>query len=82
VNANAKVDAFLGGYVGVRFSQSRLRLDRALHGIHRAPELRKNTVACRICYAAPVLSNRRVKDRPAFGELLSVPTSSTPIRRL
>jgi hypothetical protein len=41
---------------------------RALHGVNGASELRKDTVARRVRYAAPVLAYELVEDRAAFGE--------------
>ena len=59
-----------GGTTGVRLGQSSLRLHRALHGVHGAPELRKDTVARRVRYAAPVLPNDPVEDRAPFSQPL------------
>ncbi len=40
----------------------------ALHGVHGAPKLRKDAVARRIGYAAPVIPNELIEDRSALGE--------------
>jgi hypothetical protein len=37
----------------VHFGQSGLRFHRALKGVHSTPELGEDTVARRVCYAAP-----------------------------
>jgi hypothetical protein len=54
----------------VGFGQSGLRLYRALHGVHCASELRKNTVASGVRYAAPVFTNEPVEDRAPLGQPL------------
>ena len=82
MDANAEIDLLVGRQVGIRFSQSSLRFHRALHGVHGTPELRKDTVASRVRYAAPVIRNGLVEDRAALGEPLRVPTSSVPMSRL
>ena len=41
-----------------------------LHGIYSAAKLRKDTVARRVRYAAPVFSNDPVEDRAPFGQTL------------
>ena len=48
----------------------RLRIHRALHGIHGASKLGKDTIARRVRYAAPMLSNKPIEDRAALGEPL------------
>ena len=73
MDANAEIDALVGWQAGVRFSQSSLRLHRALHGIHGTPELRKDTVARRVRDAAPVVPNGLVEDRAALGQALERP---------
>src|SRR5262249_1964049 len=55
---------------GVRFNQSGLRLNGALHGVHGTSELRKDTVACCVRYAAPVLPNEPLEDRASLREPL------------
>src|SRR5262249_43085488 len=70
VDANAEADAAIRCETGVRFGQSGLRLHRALHRVHRASELRKDTVACRVRNAASILRNEPVQDRAPFGEAL------------
>ena len=47
-----------------------LRLHSALHGVYSASELRKDTVARRVRYAAPVIPNELVEDCTAFGQAL------------
>ena len=54
----------------VRLGQGSLRLHRALHGVHSASELRKDTVARRVRYAAPVVPNEPVEDCAPFGQPL------------
>ena len=49
-------------------AKSGLRIHRALHGVHGAPKLRKDTIAGRVRYAAPVVPNEPIEDRPALGE--------------
>jgi hypothetical protein len=51
-----------------RLGQSSLGLYRTLHGVHRTPELRKNTIARRVRYAAPVVTNEPVEDGASFGQ--------------
>ena len=63
-----KLDAAIRWETGVRFGQSGLRLHRALHGVHSASELRKDTIARRVRYAAPVFPNEPVEDRAPFGQ--------------
>ena len=65
-----KIDAAIRCETGVRFGQSGLRLHRALHGVHGASELRKDTVARRVRYAAPVFPNEPVEDCAPFGQPL------------
>ena len=48
--------------MGVCLGESGLRVHRTLHGVYRAPELGKDTVASRVRYAAPVIPNEPVKD--------------------
>jgi hypothetical protein len=55
-------DALINGKTGVRFSKSSLRLHSALRGVHSASEFRKDTVARRVCYAAPVFPYEPVED--------------------
>jgi hypothetical protein len=43
---------------------------RALHSVNCASELRKNTIARRVRYATPVVSNELVEDRASFGQAL------------
>ena len=73
VDANAEVDALVWWQAGVCFGESSLRLHRALHGIHGAAELRKDTVACRVRDAASVVRNGLVEDRTALSEPLERP---------
>ena len=51
-------------------AKSGLRIHRALHGVHGAPKLRKDTIARRVGYAAPMVPNEPIEDRPALGEPL------------
>jgi hypothetical protein len=48
--------------------QGGLRLHRALHGLYGAAELRKDTIARRVRYAAPVFPNEPVEDCAALGQ--------------
>src|SRR5262249_53237730 len=68
VNTNAEANAAIRRETGVRLGKSRLGFHRALHGVNGATELRKNTIASRIRYAAPVFSNEPVEDRAPFGQ--------------
>jgi hypothetical protein len=68
VHANAKADAAIRCETGVHFGQSSLRFYRALHRLHGASELRKDTVTRRIRYASPVFPNEPVEDRAALGQ--------------
>jgi hypothetical protein len=70
VHPDTEADAALWCEAGVRFGQRILRRHRALNGVNGAPELRKDTVACRVRYAAPVFSYEPVKDRTPFGQVL------------
>ena len=70
VHANAEVDAAVRRETGVRFGQGGLRIHRALHRIHGASKLGKDTIARRVRYAAPMLPNEPIEDRPALGEPL------------
>ena len=45
-----------------------LRLHRALHRLYSASELRKDTIARRVRYAAPVFPNELVEDCAPFGQ--------------
>jgi hypothetical protein len=65
----------------VRLGQSSLRLHRALYGLNGASELRKDTIARRVRYTAPVVPNEPVEDRAPFGQPLER-ASSAPMRRL
>ena len=68
VNPNAKVDTALGRETGVRLGQGGLRIHRALHRIHGTSKFGKDTVARRVGYAAPMLPNEPVEDRPPLRE--------------
>jgi hypothetical protein len=68
VNPDAEIDVLVRQDTGVRLGQSALRLHRALHRLNRAPKLREDTIARRVGYAAPVVPNEPVEDRPAFGQ--------------
>jgi hypothetical protein len=70
VNPDAEIDLSVGRDTCVRLGQSSLCIHRALHGINGASELRKDTVARRVRYAAPVVSNEPVKNRTPFGQAL------------
>ena len=50
--------------------QGSLRLDCGLHRLNGATELRKDTVARRVRYAAPVVPNEPVEDCAPFGQAL------------
>ena len=47
-----------------------MRRYRALHGLYGTAKLRKDTVARRVRYAAPVFANEPVEDRAPFGQPL------------
>ena len=51
-------------------AKSGLRIHRALHRIHGASKLRKDTIARRVRYAAPVVPNEPIEDRPPLGQPL------------
>jgi len=70
VHTNAEIDLLVGRDTRVRFGQGGLRRHRALHGINGASELREDTVACRVRYAAPVVPNEPVEDCAPFGQSL------------
>ena len=70
VHTDAEVDAAVRRETGVRLGQGGLRIHRALHRIHRASKLGKDTIARRVRYAAPMLPNEPVEDRAALGEPL------------
>jgi hypothetical protein len=70
VHANTEADATVGCDPRVRFGQGSLRIHRALYGINSASELRKDTVARRVRYPAPVLPNEPVEDCASFGQAL------------
>ena len=59
-----------GDRLGVCLGESGLRLHRALHCVYGTPKLRKDTVARRVGYAAPVIPNDPVEDRASFGQPL------------
>jgi hypothetical protein len=81
VDTNAEADAAVRRDTGVRLGQRCLRLHRALHGFNGAPELRKDTIARRVRYAAPVVPNEPVEDRAPFGQPLERADFVAPIRR-
>jgi hypothetical protein len=68
MHTNAKIDALVGWDTRVRLGQSSLGLHRALYGINGTSELRKDTIARRVRYAAPVFPNEPVADRAPFGQ--------------
>jgi hypothetical protein len=70
VDTDTEANAAIRWETGVRFGKGGLSLDCALHGLHRAAELRKDTVARRVGYAAPVFSNEPVEDRAPLGQAL------------
>jgi hypothetical protein len=82
VHSNTEADTAVWRDAGVRIGQGGLRLDRALHGVHRASELRKDTVAA--VFAMRPLCSPMILSRIARRSVspLSVPTSSVPMRRL
>src|SRR6202007_2929997 len=57
VDTNAETNAAIWCKTGVRFGQGGLCIHRALHGLNGATKLRKDTVARRVRYAAPVVAN-------------------------
>jgi len=70
MDTDAEVYAAIRCETGVRFGQSGLRIHRALHGVHGAPKLRKDAIASRVRYAAPVVPNEPVEDCAPFGQPL------------
>ena len=70
VDTDAETNATIRRETGVRFGQSGLRLHRALHRLHSAPELGKYTIARRVRYAAPMVPNEPVEYRAPFGQPL------------
>ncbi len=66
MNPNAEIDPAIRCEARVGFGQGSLRLYRALHRLHSASELRKDTIARRVRYAAPVFPNEPVEDRAPF----------------
>src|SRR5262249_24687104 len=70
VDANAEINATVRCETNVRLGQSSLGLYRALHSVHRTPELSKDTVARRVGYTASVFLNELVEDRAPFGQAL------------
>jgi hypothetical protein len=70
VDTDPEIDALVGRDACVRFGQRGLRFHRALHGINGASEFRKDTVARRVRYAAPVFPNDPVEDCAPFGQPL------------
>jgi hypothetical protein len=82
VNPDAKIDALVGRDTSVRLGQSSLRRHRALHRLYSTSELRKDTIARRVRYAAPVFPNEPVEGCAPFGQAFKRATSSAPMRRL
>jgi hypothetical protein len=70
VNPDAEIDALVGRDTCVRFGQRSLRIYGTLHGVNGTPELRKDTVASCVRYAAPVFPNDPVEDCAPFGQPL------------
>jgi hypothetical protein len=70
VDTNTEADVMVGCDPRVSFGQGSLRVHRALYGVNGAPELRKDTIARRVRYAARVLPNEPVEDRAPFGQTL------------
>jgi hypothetical protein len=70
VHSNTEADTAVWRDTGVRLAQRTLRFHCALHGINGAPELRKDTIARRVRYAAPVFPNDPVEDRAPLGQPL------------
>jgi hypothetical protein len=70
VDADAEINATIRRETSVRLGQSSLGLYRALHSFNCASELRKDTIARRVRYAAPMLPNEPVEDRAPFGQSL------------
>ena len=68
MDTDAEIDALVRCDTGVRLGQSGLGLHRALHGVHRASELRKDAIARRVRDAASVLTNDPIEDRAPFGQ--------------
>ena len=70
MDTNAEVDVPVGQETGVRFGESRLRLHRASDCVNGASELRKDTIARRVRYAAPVVPNALVENCAPFSQAL------------
>jgi len=70
VDTDAEAYAAIRCEIGVCFSQSGLRLYRALHRLHSASELRKHTVARRVRYAAHMVPDELIKYGSALSEAL------------
>ena len=70
MDTNAEADAAIRGDTGVRFGQGFLRFHCTLYRVNCASELRKNTVASGVRYAAPVFTNEPVEDRAPLGQPL------------
>jgi hypothetical protein len=70
MHSNAVVDAAVWFDASIDLGQGCLHLDGALHGLYRASEFRKHTIARRVRYAAPVFPNEPVEDCAPFGQAL------------
>ena len=68
VHADAKLQSAIRGIARARLCQPLLRLDRALHGIHRARELGQHAIAGGVDDAAAVLGDDAVHDLPPLGQ--------------
>ena len=70
MDTDAEAYAAIRCETGVRLGQGGLCLHRALHSVYGAAELRKNAIARRVRYAAPVFPDEPVEDCPPFGQPL------------
>jgi hypothetical protein len=52
----------------LKFASAKAACASTAHGVYSTPELRKDTVARRVRYAAPVVPNEPVEDRAPFGQ--------------
>src|SRR5262245_9551677 len=70
MNAYAEVDPAGWRHGRICFGQGLLRSHSALHGIYGATKLRKDAVARRVRYAAPMLPDHPIEDRAPLSEPL------------
>src|SRR5262245_13234809 len=70
MDTDAEADAAVRCDAFVSFGQGGLCPHRALHGIYSTAKLREDTIARRVRYAAPIVSNDPVEDRAPLGQPL------------